>query len=135
MASAASRTLTRPREDRGATAIEFLAIAAVLVTLLVMLIQFGLQANAYRVAQAAANEGAVATARFDGTAGHGQAVAENYLNIAGAFTIEDSTVSASRSGTEARVQVRIKVLSLPFVDWLNQPLTSTATVQVERYVP
>ena len=115
----------RRRDERGASGVEFLIMATILV-------QFGINLHAQRVAEAAAREGAVEAARFDGTEGAGSRTAKEYVTEDGSPAVTASTVSASRSGTQATVTVTVEVVSI--MPWLDDPITSTATVPVERFV-
>lgn len=106
-------------------------MAAVLIALFTTLVQYGIRFHAQRVAEAAAREGAVATARYDGTEGAGSTAAQEYL-ADGRPAVTGSTVSVSRSATEARVTVTVSVVTL--APWLGGAITSTATAPVERFV-
>jgi Flp pilus assembly protein TadG len=120
------------RDDRGASGVEFLIMATALIGLFTILVQFGINLHAQRVAEAAAREGAVAAARFDGTEGAGSRTAKEYVTEDGAPAVSGSTVSASRSSTQATVSVTVEVVSI--MGWLDDPITSTATAPVERFV-
>ena len=122
----------RRRDERGASGVEFLIMATALFGLFTILVQFGINLHAQRVAEAAAREGAVEAARFDGTEGAGSRTAKEYVTEDGSPAVTTSTVSASRSGTQATVTVTVEVVSI--MPWLDDPITSTATVPVERFV-
>jgi Flp pilus assembly protein TadG len=122
----------RRRDERGASGVEFLIMATALFGLFTILVQFGINLHAQRVAEAAAREGAVEAARFDGTEGAGSRTAKEYVTEDGSPAVTASTVSASRSGTQATVTVTVEVVSI--MPWLDDPITSTATVPVERFV-
>lgn len=107
-------------------------MATALFGLFTILVQFGINLHAQRVAEAAAREGAVEAARFDGTEGAGSSTAKEYVTEDGSPAVTGSTVSASRSGTQATVTVTVEVVSI--MPWLDDPITSTATVPVERFV-
>ena len=124
--------LRHRRDERGASGVEFLVMAAVLIGLFSILVQFGINQYGQRVAEAAAREGAVEAARFDGTEGAGSTTAKEYLTEDGAPAVTGSTVSASRSSTQATVTVRVEVVSI--MPWLDDQITSTATVPVEKFV-
>ena len=106
-----------------------LAVAALL--LFTILVQYGINLYAARVAEAAAREGAQAAAHWDGTSGDGSSTAKEYVTQDGSPAVRGSTVSASRSGTEARVTVTVQVASV--LPWMDDPITSTATAPVERW--
>ncbi len=126
------RTRPRRRDERGAAGVEFLIVATVLIFLFGTLVQYGIRFHAQRVAEAAAREGAVATARYDGTEGSGSSTAKEYINDDGKPAVAGSSVSVSRSATEARVTVTVDVVTL--APWLGGSITSTATAPVERFV-
>lgn len=125
------RGTRRPRDQRGAAAVEFLIVAAVLLLLFSTLVQFGIRAHANRIAEAAAREGAVHAARWDGTAGSGQAKAREFTSR-GAPAVRSTSTSGTRSATLAQVTVTVRTPVL--VPWLNSPITSSATAPVERFV-
>ena len=122
----------RRRDERGAAGVEGLARATALFGLFTILVQFGINLHAQRVAEAAAREGAVEAARFDGTEGAGSSTAKEYVTEDGSPAVTGSTVSASRSSTQATVTVTVEVVSI--MPWLDDPITSTATAPVERFV-
>ncbi|MEP7737753.1 TadE/TadG family type IV pilus assembly protein [Nocardioides sp. 31GB23] len=111
---------------------EFLIVATVLIFLFCTLVQYGIRFHAQRVAEAAAREAAVATARYDGTEGSGSSTATEYINDDGKPAVTGSSVSVSRSATEARVTVTVEIVTL--APWLGGSITSTATAPVERFV-
>lgn len=125
------RTRARRRDERGAAGVEFLIVATVLIFLFCTLVQYGIRFHAQRVAEAAAREAAVATARYDGTEGSGSSTAKEYIDD-GKPAVTGSSVSVSRSATEARVTVTVDVVTL--APWLGGSITSTATAPVERFV-
>lgn len=102
-----------------------------MMLLFLILVQFGINMYASRVAEAAAREGATTAAHWDGTSGGGSAKAKEYVTDDGSPAVRGSTVSASRTGAQARVTVTVQVATvLPF---LAHPITSTATAPVERW--
>lgn len=123
----------RRRNQRGSGGVEFLVVVVVLFFLFATLVQYGIRMHANHLAETAAREGAVTAARFDGTPDAGRATARQYMTTTGAVAITGSTVDATRSATEARVSVRVTMVSL--APWLAGSITATATVPVERFVP
>lgn len=121
----------RPRDERGSAGVEFLIVAVTLFMLFATMVQFGVRFHANRIAEAAAREGAVAAARWDGTAGSGEAKAREFASR-GTPAVRGASISGSRTATSARVRVTVTVPSL--VPWLNGPITSSATAPVERFV-
>lgn len=126
------RRLRARRDELGAGGVEFLIMATAMITLFTILVQYGINLYAARVAEAAAREGATAAARWDGSAGAGSSTAKEYLTQDGSPAVRGSTVTSSRSGTQARVTVTVQVVSV--LPWLDDPITSTATAPVERWV-
>jgi Flp pilus assembly protein TadG len=121
----------RLRDERGTGGVEFLMMITALMLLFLILVQFGINLYASRVAEAAAREGANEAAHWNGTAESGSAKAKSYVTDDGAPAVQGSTVSSSRTGTEARVTVTVQVATvLPF---MSHPITSTATAPVERW--
>ena len=118
------------RDERGSGGVEFLVAVVAIFLLFATLVQYGIRMHAARIAEAAAREGAVASARFDGTSSTGRSAANRYLT---GPAIRGATVNASRSPTEARVRVTVQIVAL--LPFLSDPVTSTATAPVERYVP
>ncbi|WP_101601504.1 TadE/TadG family type IV pilus assembly protein [Brevibacterium sp. Mu109] len=112
---------------------QFLITFVAIFFLFTSLVQYGIRMHANRMAEAAAREAAVSTARFDGTTESGRATADDYLSTTGAIAITGSTVNVTRSTTEARVSVTVKIV--PLAPWLADPITSVATAPVERFVP
>ena len=120
----------RRRDELGASGVEFLIMAVTLFLLFTTLVQYGIRFHAQRVAEAAAREGAVAAARWDGTTAAGRTAARGYLT-AGKPAVLGGQVDASRSPTQASVKVTVRVPSL--MPWLDGPVTSRATAPVERF--
>lgn len=120
------------RDERGESGVVFLMMATALILLFTVLVQYGINLHASRIADAAAREGATEAARWDGSAGNGSATAKEYVTQDGSPAVRSSEVSATRSGTQARVSVTVQVASV--LPWLSDPITSTATAPVERWV-
>ena len=117
-------------DELGASGVEFLIMAVTLFLLFTTLVQYGIRFHAQRVAEAAAREGALAAARWDGTTAAARTAARGYLN-AGQPAVLGGQVDASRSPTQAWVKVTVRVPSL--MPWLDGPVTSRATAPVERF--
>ena len=124
------RARIRRRDERGSGGVEFLVVAVTIFFLFAVLVQYGIRMHADRLAQLAAREGAVATARFDGTTATGRSTAAEYAD---GPAIRGASISASRTATEARVSVTVQIVTI--LPLLGDPITSTATAPVERYVP
>lgn len=125
-------TSTRPlrRDELGASGVEFLIMAVTLFLLFTTLVQYGIRFHAQRVAEAAAREGAVATARWNGSTAAGRTAARGYIS-AGQPAVLGGQINASRGPTQASVTVTVQVPSL--MPWLDGPVTSRATSPVERF--
>lgn len=123
----------RRRDERGSGGVQFLITFVAIFFLFTSLVQYGIRMHADRMAQAAAREAAISTARFDGTTDAGRATASDYLSTSGAIAITGSTVTVTRSATEARVTVTVTMVRL--APWLADPITSVATAPRERFVP
>lgn len=124
------RSIAHRRDERGAAGVEFLIMAVTLFLLFTTLVQYGVRFHAQRVAEAAAREGAVAAARWDGTVAAGRSKAQEFAND-GKPAVRGTQVSGSRSPTRATVTVTVQVPSL--MPWLDGPVTSRATAPVERF--
>lgn len=126
----------RRRGERGAATIEYLLMAPVMLGLFAMMVHFSLLAYTNRTVQAAAREGAVAAAHWDGTAATGRQTADAYMSDSLLRATEYHRVdSVTRSQETARVTVTAEVVALPLVSWLDRRVTATAEVPVERFTP
>lgn len=97
------------RTDAGSGTLEVVLTVPVLLTLLLLIVQFGLYWHATHVAQAAAQEG-VRTARMvDGTAATGQDRARAFLAHAAPSLLKDVSVTANRDARHATVHVHATV--------------------------
>ncbi len=123
----------RRRGERGVSGVEFLVMAVVLLALFTALVQAGIRMHAQRVAEAAAREGAVAAARWQGSSTSGRATAAEYVAGTGSPAVTGVSISSSRSAARARVTVTVRVVSLN--PWWDGSIRSTATAPVERFVP
>jgi hypothetical protein len=119
--------------DHGVASAEFLVvIVAVLLGFLVML-SYATRIHAERVAQAAAEEGAGAARRFDGTAAAARARAHEYADRVGGSSLRDVTVTATR-GTRT-VTVTVTGTAPELVPFLPLRVSATSRGPVERFVP
>jgi Flp pilus assembly protein TadG len=125
----------RRRDQRGASTLEMVLIAPVLIFALMAIVQFGLYFHAKNVAEQAAQEGAAAARAFDGTESSAQGVTEDYLTALGESTLQGRSVSVNRGPQSASVTVRGTALSLIPVPGFNLQIEETASGPVERYVP
>ena len=95
--------------------------------------QYFVKADAERTAEAAAEEGASAARRFDGSAEAGQVRAYDFLDSVGNESLENVDVSATRGATEASVTVTGTAQSLGWLPFLDRDISETSTGPVERY--
>lgn len=123
------------RGARGASTLETVLIAPVLLLALMAIVQFGLYFHAKNVAEQAAQEGAAAARAFDGTEDSAKGVTEDYLTALGESTLQGRTVSVNRGPQTASVTVRGTALSLIPIPGLTLQIDVTAAGPVERYVP
>lgn len=126
--------LRRPRTpcgERGAAAIEFVIVAPVVVLIFLLALQWTVRMQAERALQAAAREGAVAVARYQGTEADGTTATTMYLDRLDP-SVSNRSVRAARSSTTARVTVSGDVLSL--FPGANIRISAVAEVPVERFV-
>ena len=122
---------TGGRDQRGAAAVEFLMIAPLLMLLTLLTVQWAVRLEAQRAVDAAAREGAVAAARWDGDAAQGRSTALDYL-AALVPQLTGPSAQVVRDAREARATVRGEVISL--IPGVELTVTSTATAPVERFV-
>lgn len=108
-----------------------LVISVVMVVFLVLL-QYTARMHAYRVAEAAAQQGLIVVAAYDGSAAEGRATALDYLAQLGPQTIGSTTVTSTRTGQQATVVVTGEVPAL--VPGLSIQVTAKATGPIERFV-
>jgi Flp pilus assembly protein TadG len=117
--------------ERGAAAVEFLLIAPVLFMTCLLLIQWAVRLEAERAVDAAAREGAVAAASWDGDESAGRQTALDYLHSLDP-RLSNRSATAVRGAEESRVTVEGDVLS--FLPLLDLHVSATATVPTERFV-
>lgn len=124
---------SRPRGERGASGVEFLVIMGVVVFAFLLMLQYGAKIYAERVAQAAAEEGAAAARRFDGSTAAGTARAHAYLDRLAGARLGDAAISADRDAQAASVTVSGSAMTIiPFV---SLRVSETSVGPVERFVP
>ena len=126
--------MPRPEHsERGATAVEIVILAPVLLLLITLVFQFGLWYYAESVARAAAAEGVRAARLEGGTAQDGQLRAEDFLAHAGPSIVEHPNVTATRDLTTAAVTVTGTAIMI--VPGFHLPLRATATSPNEVFRP
>jgi Flp pilus assembly protein TadG len=123
----------RVRDEAGANSIAFIIVMPVLMLALIAGVQFFIKVDAQRTAEAAAEEGAAAARRFDGSAEAGQARAYDFLNDVDNDSLGDVEVSATRDGIEASVTVTGTADGVDLLPFIDPNVSATSTGLVERY--
>jgi Flp pilus assembly protein TadG len=126
-------TRRRVRDEAGANSIAFIIVMPVLTLALVAGVQYFIKVDAQRTAEAAAEEGAAAARRFDGSAEDGQARAYDFLNDVDNDSLGDVRVSANRDGIEASVTVTGTADAVGWLPFIDPNVSATSTGPVERY--
>ena len=98
-----------------------------------LIVQFALYLHAQSIAEAAAQDGAAAARRADGSAASGRAAVNQSLGAMGPRMLTGRSVSVDRSATVARVSVDGQVPAL--VPGIRLIVHETAEGPVERFVP
>jgi Flp pilus assembly protein TadG len=122
----------RVRDDRGAGAVEFIVVMPVLMLIFLLLVQWAVQLHSDRIVHAAAREGAVDAASWDGGAAAGRVTAQEYLADVEA-DLSNTAVDVDLSATSATVTVSGDVLTL--LPGVHLRVSATASVPIERFSP
>lgn len=123
--------MTRLRQETGTVSTELTIVMPVVLTLVLLAVQFGLWLFARQVVAAAAQDG-VAAAQMEGaSADIGQSRAAALLAASGG--VRDPVVESERTSTVARVSVRATAPTV--VPWMSLPVSSVAEGPVERFLP
>jgi Flp pilus assembly protein TadG len=120
------------RDERGLVAVEFMLVISMFIVVFLLMLQYAVQAQAQRVATAAAEEGLAAASAYDGSASDGTRVARGYLEALGP-ELHEASVHTDRSATTAALTVTGQVDQLvPFL-----PVRVRVEVEgpVERFIP
>lgn len=124
----------RARDERGAASVaQVVLIAPALLFTLMLIVQFALMFHARNTAEQAAQEGAAAARRFDGTEAQAKDETLAYLTALGTGTLQDRGVTVNRTGQTATVTVTGTVISL--LPGVHLRVSESASGPVERYVP
>ena len=124
----------RSRDEHGTASVaQVVLVAPALLFTLMLIVQFALMFHARNVAEQAAQEGAAAARRFDGTEAQAKNTTLEYLTALGTQTLKDRGVTVSRTGQSATVTVTGTVISL--VPGVHVTVSESASGPVERYVP
>src|SRR6266540_7508509 len=119
--------------ERGVTSAELVIVTPVLLTLILLVVQVGLYFHASHIALAAAEEGARSARSLHGSATAGQARARRFVDALGSGLIRSPVVTASRTPTTARVEVRGQVAGV--VPGLRLVVDRVVESPTERFVP
>jgi Flp pilus assembly protein TadG len=124
----------RVRDERGTASLaQTVLVAPALLLALMLIVQFGLLFHAKNVAENAAQEGAAAGRRFDGSKAAAAERARTFVAELGPRMLTGRTVTAHRTPETATVTVTGTVISL--VPGLDLTVSESASGPVERYVP
>jgi Flp pilus assembly protein TadG len=119
------------RSERGSTSVQMVILMPVLFSVMFLGLQAALFYHARTVAIAAAQQGARAAGAEIGSANDGIAAATSFIAAAGGSDVlENSSVSGSRTATQATVAVRGVALSV--IPGWSPIVQQSATVPVER---
>lgn len=124
---------SRRTGEHGGASLEMVILAPVLMFVCMLIVQTGLYWHAASVAEAAAQEGAAAGRRFDGSEGAARSEALKALDSLGPKVLTGRDVDVVRDPAQVEVTVRGDVISLvPGFSW---SVEESASGPVERYVP
>ena len=121
----------RPRDERGALSIEFLAIIGALTIVFLVMLQDAVTAPAPGGAAAAAEAALAAAAAYDGSADSGQTAAHHYLDDIEADLL-DPKVTVTRNASAAAVTVKGDVR--PFIPFLSVHVSVHLEGPIEKFV-
>ena len=124
---------TQRHREAGAASMAFVIVLPILMLALGATAQYFVKADAQRTAQAAAEEGAAAARRFDGSAEAGRQRAYDFLNGVDNDSLENVEVSATRDGAVASVTVTGEADELSWIPFFDGSVSETSTGPVERY--
>ncbi len=103
--------------ERGSSIVSFSILAPVVIFMILGIVQVAIVGHVRHVATLAATAGVAEAAAFDGSSFDGQLLAQAQLDGASGW-VEDPTVTASRTATEATVSVTANAFRiLPFGNW------------------
>ena len=108
-------------------------MAPALLLALMLIVQFGLYFHARNIAEQAAQEGAAAARRFDGTTAQGREAALQLLSVVGEGTLKNREVAVELTDETATVTVTGTVVSV--VPGFALSISESASGPVEQYVP
>lgn len=117
--------------ESGTSTTELVLVMPVLLTMVLLAVQFGLYLHAAQVVEAAAQEGLEAARGERDAAAQGQAEAAGFLAATGG--VETPAVTADRGG--AQVSVTVTGTAVQVLPGLDLRVASTASGPVERFIP
>lgn len=121
------------RGESGQATTEAVLVVPVLMSLIMLVLQFGLWYHAEHVAQAAAQEGVRAARVEGGSAERGQRRTEDFLSRAGRTVLTGQSIRATRDPETASVRVQGRAVAV--VPGLGLDVSASATSPVERFRP
>jgi Flp pilus assembly protein TadG len=121
----------RLRADGGVVTTQLVIATPALLTLLMLVVQLGLWLHASHVVHAAAQEGARVARAETGTDAAGRARATQLLDGLAGELLTDRTVTATRDGLTARVEITGHVI--PVVPALRVPVRAVSHGPIERF--
>lgn len=127
------RLATRLRNDRGAVTAELVLVTPMALTLVLLVVQFGLWLHAQHLLDVAAVQALNAARVDDGTAHAGTAQAEHVLGTLGHRLVQTRDIDVRRGSAE--VDVRIEGRCLQVVPFLTVPVAAEAHGPVEQLLP
>lgn len=112
---------------------EMVLVVPVLLTILLLIVQFGLYWHATHVAQAAAQEGVRTARMLDGTAAAGETRTRGFLAHAAPKLLHDVTVTSHRDLTDSAIRVHSTVEAV--IPGLSLTVDVEATSPTEQFRP
>ena len=123
----------RQRDERGVTTIEVVIAFPIVLMIILAIVQLAIAAHARSVAEAAAQEGAAAARRYDGSSAAAQERTADYLDELGPTILQNRSITVQRDDQTATVTITGTVISV--IPGLNLSVEKSASGPVERYVP
>lgn len=127
-----ARRRARDDDDVGSSTVEFVICAVLMITLLLVIVQFALYFHLRAVATTAARHGVDRVRVLDGSETAGITAANEFLDQAGS-SLENRTVNATRSATDASVTVTGRVVAV--IPGLSLHVTAEVHAPTERIEP
>lgn len=127
------KTVSDEAREDGISTVETVLVAPVLFFALMLIVQAGLYFHAANIAESAAQEGAAAARRFDGSEQDASSKAARFLSALGPRMLTSRGIEVERTSQNATVTITGSVISL--VPGLQLRVEERASGPVERYVP